>query len=155
MNPRRLYRWKSFWLGVFVLCSLEWAWIRSLSYYSYFDMRWIGLGLGIGFGQERGEIELVAIRETESSRVFFMDGPLGTNDVWLAPPFTHKVYTEDNHFWFAHWLLILLFMLAWGSWLAWRLRQLRMYEVTVGEIQKLEAQRIRQDAEQASASNGG
>jgi hypothetical protein len=29
MPPRPLYRWKSFWLGVFVLGFLAWAWLDS------------------------------------------------------------------------------------------------------------------------------
>ena len=29
MTPRPIYRWKSFWLGLFVACFLAWAWRDS------------------------------------------------------------------------------------------------------------------------------
>src|SRR6218665_3773821 len=30
MSQRPIYRWKSFWLGMVVLCFLGWAWARSM-----------------------------------------------------------------------------------------------------------------------------
>ncbi|MEK7951545.1 hypothetical protein [Luteolibacter soli] len=41
MNARRIYRWKSFWLGVVVLVFLGWAWVRSMN---HVDTMKLGIG---------------------------------------------------------------------------------------------------------------
>ena len=42
MPPRPLYRWKSFWLGVFMLGFLAWAWCDSFRFESQFWVAVVG-----------------------------------------------------------------------------------------------------------------
>jgi len=40
MTPRPLYKWKSFWLGLFVACFLAWAWWDSYRVGSIAQVGW-------------------------------------------------------------------------------------------------------------------
>ena len=47
MSPRPIYRWKSFWLGVWVLGFVGWAWWDSMHFQTMLTMdRW-GMKLGV------------------------------------------------------------------------------------------------------------
>ena len=43
-TPRTFYRWKSFWLGLFVACFLAWAWWDSMRFISGVSWREIHAG---------------------------------------------------------------------------------------------------------------
>ena len=54
MTPRPLYRWKTFWFGLFVACSITWAWRDSASSSSWVNWHlWeasnAGGGVSIGY----------------------------------------------------------------------------------------------------------
>jgi hypothetical protein len=67
MRPRPLYRWKSFWLGLFVACFLAWACWDSMSFQS-------GLALRLGGGTQS------CVRHTGST--YFLYGTPAPSTFW-------------------------------------------------------------------------
>ena len=53
MSRRPIYRWKSFWLGVVVLCFLGWAWARSMTWRD--EVIWQRATEGSGTGAVDGD----------------------------------------------------------------------------------------------------
>ncbi|MCW1886307.1 hypothetical protein OKA04_16335 [Luteolibacter flavescens] len=109
-----LHRWISFWLGLFVIVFVGWAWWDSHRYYS--TLIWVGKGFawnGAGMaGISRNDFLAPDSFEFAVSRA-----PLGT--VWL-PGIRAKFPT----FAVAHWAVMLSFALPWFRWLAWRWHRL-------------------------------
>ena len=68
MRRRAVWRWKSFWLGVLVLCFLGWVWVRSMGWHS--EVTWqrahrgsgtaavTADGLGISAWQDGGNVSI-------------------------------------------------------------------------------------------------
>ena len=48
MTPRPIYRWKTFWLGLFVACFIAWSWCDSMSSSSEVEWRQIYARNGMG-----------------------------------------------------------------------------------------------------------
>jgi hypothetical protein len=130
MHPRPLHRWKSFWLGVFVLAFLGWAWVRSvhriddISYKaSTSSTSW---GACTGFG---------AVLLGWSHDPFAPDGlrfsSARTNPDWGSIWFPEAIQLDGGrtegwqNFSIAHWFLILLFLVPWAGSLFWRIRRMR------------------------------
>jgi hypothetical protein len=124
MRPRPLIRWKSFWLGILVLGFLGWARVRSMEREDH-----------IAWGYSRGECISL---EQAAGRLFLYRGynpysVLGLTYVpstFLHGESAHKpvalMYSPVG--WrveAAHWFLMLLFLLPWLAFLAWRVRKQR------------------------------
>ncbi len=129
---RPIYRWKSFWFGVLVIAFLGWGWARSRQ-----DLDGVFLNAGpfaIIASQNTGIVDLIW------SSLFTHPGPKGLS--WFhegaitfgGPLFPKAVHWETHdgqiQLIVAHWFLILLFLLPWSGWLAWRWRRLRSISQT-------------------------
>ena len=134
MSPRPLHRWRSFWLGLLVLIFLGWSWwtsmtriagftwaasngVRQLQISNYDAMVhcWIGDN---GFHRTAGFHWDQRMYDAEEKD----DG------TWLQPG---VVLTKEHGsgLQFAHWFLILLFLVPWASFLFWRVRRVRRIAV--------------------------
>lgn len=125
MNPRPIYRWKTFWFGVLVIAFLGWGWERSLRFHSFCLAGWIVLG------QKSGEICFVVPLHKDRSPVEFVDVPFEQDSLWLAPAFTHESFKGDQWLCVAHWVLTILFLIPWAAFLAWRWRRLKRWKTKV------------------------
>ncbi len=98
-----------------------------MSHYRSFRASWGNPGRGFAITEECAEIGFSVLRSSAAGAdIFISDGPLGRHHLkWFAHAFTHKVYGPDDHFGFAHWFLILLFLLPWTIWLVWRSRRMK------------------------------
>lgn len=140
MPPRPLHRWKSFWLGVFVVVFLAWAWGRSGQ---FAEKAVFGNPSVTGFvdlGQTDGILFLTVFRvPNEVSLVCYspIAGDLGNPvSAWRDPhgirrqfSFPAAVDVDLESKWssiaIAHWFLILLFLLPWTAWLVGRSRRMK------------------------------
>jgi hypothetical protein len=131
MFPRPLQRWKSFWAGVLVLVFLGWAWVRSIHHYDAVSWGEAHGGRGILLSQRDSKVlitwnssKLIAVvppgftlssvnRNPRSNTLF----PWAIN--WREFP-ADPFRTAS----FAHWFLILLFLIPWTAFLFWRARRL-------------------------------
>ena len=132
MNPRPLYRWKSFWLGVLVIAFLGWAWGWSMD--RYFGGYLAARPARVGAVAIPGKISL-SIRKTETSGIgYFYE----KSDGWtpLPPALTWSAEWGGIKAAFAYWFLILLFLLAWSGWLAWRWRRIKRLDASRHEAVK-------------------
>ena len=135
MTPRPLYKWKSFWLGILVLGFLGWAWRDSGHHRSY---------AGWSRGPQDHEVFMA------ESRI----GWVGTRYVNGRTGDSISYYREEMKFGFefpealswridfhafiggvrevkvAHWFLLLLFLVPWSAFLAWRWRRQRILTKT-------------------------
>jgi len=120
MTPRLLHRWKSFWLGLFVLLFLGWAWTRSLGHVDGFN--WMRKGIMITAGHGYGSIDLSwdPSRAPSSLEMFqWLHEPITGTEV---PEFAKAVNWEHYEsqiiqMQVAYWLIILVFLLLWAAWL--------------------------------------
>lgn len=126
---RPLHRWKSFWFGVIMLGFLGWAWVRSMSHRDSVDL-WIGAN-SWGFHSVGGQVEIERVRLPSSLgwisrfQVDSDDGH-GFGQEWFPPAVTHVRVGSDWIFWTAAWwLLVLLFLVPWISFLVLRRRRLK------------------------------
>ena len=128
MKPRRLIRWKSFWFGILVLGFLGWAWARSnekrdIASFEVGADRWnINSTLG-QISSQRFEAE------ARGNGVHFRTESTEGWAVEIPAAFKHLV-TEHRRglltIWnVAYWFLMLLFLLPWSAFLAWRWRRQR------------------------------
>lgn len=122
---RPLHRWKSFWLGLFVLVFLGWAWARSTTALS--QVLWpTGTSTAVVIGQFGSRVVLAS---GESGMT--LPPGLQFNNVFvdygddIFPPSAGFLRRPKGIF-VAHWFLILLFLVPWFGWLAWRWRRHRI-----------------------------
>ncbi len=140
MPPSPLYRWKSFWLGVLVLIFLGWAWVRSIHHYDAVSWGEAHGGRGILLSQRDSKVSIIW-----NSSKFIAVVPPGFNlsSVNLNPrnntlfPWAIKwrEFPADL-FWtasFAHWFLIVLFLMPWTAFLLWRSRRMKRLAVATVE----------------------
>jgi hypothetical protein len=125
MTLRPLYRWKSFWLGVLVLGLLGWAWVRSMGHDE-------GVSFGLGVDQWRIGSTLGKISAWRFSNfvagqgihsVYFSSEAGGGYMREFPPAFEHFVFEGPPRaeLWIvADWLILLAFLVAWVSFLAWK-----------------------------------
>jgi hypothetical protein len=132
MNPRPLYRWKSFWLGGVVLVFLGCAWVRSVGHLDEVAMA-VRSSKVVG-NCASGEIAVTRyprkmrgwIPEFESATV---NG--GFERRWMGPVLRIRIVdlppagAQLLSLRVGHWFLILLFLAPWVSFLAWRVRKRR------------------------------
>jgi hypothetical protein len=120
---RPLYRWKSFWLGVLVIAFLGWAWVGSMHYTE--SVSFVDGGRGIVATHRPGSIEVLSAEVDP-----FLSEGLNSSKWPVEAYFRYKVFPAAVSFdpygaEVAHWFLILLFLLPWSGWLAWRWRKIK------------------------------
>jgi hypothetical protein len=126
MIPRPLHRWKSFWLGVFVLAFLAWAWVRSMSYVE--GIFWMTGKHSINAGQAFGSVFLNwdGSRPPTTRPIFvWVQEVAPVGEPWLHKAVNVETYPRQLQLTVAHWFLILLVLLHWAAFLLWRGRRLR------------------------------
>jgi hypothetical protein len=148
MPPRRLYRWKSFGLGVVILVFLGWAWVASMRHVDvlYWNSAVRSSGASAASmashdflhrhfgsfvfttGQVLGAVEIT----WDSSRPSPLAGhwshqiiTLTPKETWFAPAVKMERHPGTGRFAIAHWLLILLFLIPWTAFLSWRVRRMK------------------------------
>src|ERR1043165_6703513 len=123
MNPRPLHRSKTLWLGVFILLSLAWAWLISMDSCMAVEIDtsrgWLSLA------QMQGEAGIFA--EATTTRGWHLltthrngiGGTPGYQAFWQGIASAHGLIVTT------HATLILLFLIPWAAFLAWRWRRTR------------------------------
>jgi len=115
MKVRPMYRWKTFWFGVFVVLFFRWAWVESQFYRTSFVV-------------DRGG-RMTGVLRQEGATYFFSDGPfnegfwrerlpepskrLEENLAALTPVFGGYTKVPDL-------TVIAPCLLLWCGWLTWR-----------------------------------
>jgi len=128
MKPRPFYRWKSFWLGVFVLVFLGWSWARSMKHLEgvYWARPQFGLGLSHGVcavtvsfaDGDPSRWARLAPKTGVQSRRILPDMPIKWDDYRAVRGFSAAVNgVQSSGVKLAHWFLILLFFVPWSAWL--------------------------------------
>jgi hypothetical protein len=121
--PRRLIRWKSFWLGILVLCFLTWSWVHSLQQSDGMLGTWGRLYAGVmiyhGAVTFDAGLESPAINHPPQVDVSSLSVPMAEH---VFPPAWEPNLIGLG---IAHWLLLLLFLLTWSAFLTWRWRRRR------------------------------
>ena len=144
MKRRAVWRWKSFWLVVCVLCFLGWAWVRSMMWAD--EVNWHHLakgapmadGRGISVQHFGGEVRILWEYEPSAVKGLSHWCVPSKNFTGLDPAETFTrviesgaglrgaaVVVKDSEVRASHWFVALVFLLAWGSWLVWRWRRER------------------------------
>jgi hypothetical protein len=114
MTPRPIYRWKSFWLGVFVACFLAWAWGDSRRCET-----WLQVG---GYGTVRLDGTTFVFKGVlDGSKVVVVKR--GAKAATAAEEERFFVLRGVRHFKIRDSLVFFSFIALWGGWLAWRWRR--------------------------------
>lgn len=137
MTPRPFHRWKSFWLGIFVLASLAWAWVRSMSYVE--GIFWMSGKHSISAGQAFGSVFLNwdGSRPPTSHPIFVWAreaAPVG--QPWFHKAVNVETYPKQLQLTFAHWFLMLVLLFPWTTFLLWRYRRMKRFAVTTGSTEE-------------------
>ena len=157
MQPRPLYRWKSFWIGMFALCCFSWAWWDSVHFNSgvnWRQFRAVSVGDAIILFSDTSAVGWHASapskfewrrRGADPNRLVpGFEAPLllrgGGEDIRIAyeevrpssvsprDEFANSMRFQpprDLLIVIPYWFLILLFLLPWTAFLAWRWRRMR------------------------------
>ena len=121
MKPRPLIKWKSFWLGILVLGFLGWAWTGSTSHFQEAMVKW-GPASGLCVGHGGGSVEIL----WNTNYFPPVSGSLGAFSSYGAYRWIGRLSFEvDAGMEMPYWLLILLFLVPWVGFLAWRWRKVR------------------------------
>ena len=135
MTPRPIIRWKSFWLGILVLGFLLRAWLVSS-----FESSGIQRGDSkeiIGVTSSSGYLEFYRFTGGSADPGWQITGsrfasPSNAKLLWGSPLLIRnkrQLIIGDGSAYgasIAYWLLMLLFLIPWASFLAWRWRRQRM-----------------------------
>jgi hypothetical protein len=134
---RPLYRWKSVWLGLFVLVFFGWAWARSMDRMDYVSWRQIFVK------QAAGELTMIWYEGSDELewgsapipnlnwRNFDLPGTFSTNELYDYDSFSGARVDYGRDYIVSFWFLILFFAVPWSSWLAWRWRRLKRLQTKV------------------------
>ena len=134
MTPRPIHRWPSFWLGIFILTFLSWAWVRSQSHRDC--VRYNSGHAGTWYDIECSSGRIWCGKTTDLiprpplTEFIFAENP---DPHWFPPHFHHKtkttrtpggtiIHTDTS---IAYWFLIVLFLVAWAAFLTWRWRRIQ------------------------------
>ena len=121
MMPRPFYRWKSVWFGVLVLGFLAFCWARSQQEYE--GVYWNARDFTAWLGASSGEVSFTwaEIGNTDTSVGFQQFGP--PSGVYWFPRAATYISLGSEIVSVAYWFLILLFLIPWSGFLAWRWRR--------------------------------
>ena len=127
MTPRPHPKRKFLWIGILVLGFLAFGWVGSMTGYSE--------GL---YWQSSGRTRFVSVLQAHSKvGVIFGKGiswldpgvhyykGLVFDPLWLPPATSIEREFGTTAIWVSHWFLILLFLIPWSAFLAWRVRKQR------------------------------
>jgi hypothetical protein len=124
-TPRRLIRWKSFWLGILVLGFLSCSWVRSMHEMATF-VPWTESQLSLQSVFGRLNIAYIGPSVPQYDAGLTLEDGMAPDPEDYPPSavaFLKSDFTTEVNI--AHWLLILLFLVPWVSFLAWRWRRQR------------------------------
>jgi hypothetical protein len=124
MPPRPLHRWKSFWLGVFVVVFLGWAWVRSMGYRDNVGVLWDADAFILSSGSATVAAGIGNIGEVVG-RTFLTSHGASPAENWFPQYFLFREVDGEKAIEVAHWLLLLLFLLPWTTVLIWRSRRMK------------------------------
>jgi hypothetical protein len=123
MKQRPLIKWKSFWLGILVLGFLGWAWAFSMGRSS--GVKWLQGARASSLAQLDGTAGVSSVAFSAShwkGEWIVWNETEVISDIPRVPPAFHL---EEAGIHVAHWFLILLFLVPWVGFLAWRVRRQR------------------------------
>jgi hypothetical protein len=118
--PRPIYRWKSFWIGILVLGFIGWAWVRSMTWDENISGRSFGWVWEVF--QDPGQFWMGCCADPFLLRTvgFYSLERDPEMRTWFQPAYhraTSPYSSQFYYFGFAHWYLILLFLIPWSGWL--------------------------------------
>ena len=136
MISRPIYRWKSFWLGLLMICIFGSMWSWSLSHYR---ATWFHQGATrwqINFTVGKVTIEKMKwVPGSVPSKVFGSVSTRVPAAGWLPlpPAFERDPWKRSGDIGYptwavAHWFIALLFLVPWSACIAWRWRRMRRSE---------------------------
>jgi hypothetical protein len=116
MNPRPIHRWKSFWLGLFVVCFLAWGWWDSTRFET-----WV-LKSGPSGASGLARVDGTTFVFDGARNLFAYDGVL------RYPIAKSARATEEDTFeiWCPRYfkvrdiVVLFSFVVPWSAWLVWR-----------------------------------
>jgi hypothetical protein len=133
MSPRPLYRWKSFWIGLFILAFLAWAWVGSMKR-ALIITPWDQSRVSMTSISGRFEIWLMnanLLRDTRGIQGYRPD-PKSLH--WFAVPVRVETAPVGRSVSVAYWLVSLLFFGSWASFITWRWRRQRQHLAMMSEL---------------------
>jgi len=132
---RPLYRWKSMWLGLLMLGFLGWGWKRSVHYYDVASCGEGSGGRGVSLGQRDSRVILTWVPAKSPSGFapgfHWFSVMMNERSYPIFPGIFSKdpnnMRLPDSFRWFhlPHWFLMLLFLVLWAAFLAWRWRRVK------------------------------
>jgi hypothetical protein len=124
-HPRPIHRWKSLWLGLFVLIFLGWGWMRSLERRD--TIEWITTISGTTVGQQEGTVWIYhgGVPAFYSKGLHADSIELDYEPLWFPPALDAAAFPGHFHLTIAHWLLGLCLLVPWSAFLLWRIRRQR------------------------------
>ena len=111
--PRSLYRWKTFWFGLFIILSLAWAWADSYRYFA--AINWVGKGL-VWSGD--GEVGCGLVQDTAPFPFEIQTIHYPLSEVGMS-----SVRQGFKNITIPHWLFFESFLILWFLLLGWRTRR--------------------------------
>jgi hypothetical protein len=129
MSPRPPYRWKSFWLGLFVLAFMSWAWWDGLR--NDTRITFAGRVTAWKAGRIDGSTVLVAgsleLVETNPGWNFYRE-----QRRWNLCSWTHywdaSSSADIRYLTIPDFLIVVPCLTAWLTWIGWRLWRSRQLE---------------------------
>jgi hypothetical protein len=132
---RPLYRCKSLWLGLLMLVFLGWGWKRSVHYYDVASYGEASGGRGVSLSQRDSKVIVTWVPAKSPAafapRLRWFSVMMNERNHPIFP----GIFSEDaalQHFpssfqWFylPYWFLMLLFLIPWAAFLAWRWRRVK------------------------------
>lgn len=108
-----------------MLALLGYGWVRSMSYTDGFF--WFPEHFALTAYQSTGQIgfswDQSRLRTTVLTFDWIHEPISSAGEPWFPKPVVPEVYDRQFQFAVAHWFLMLLFLVAWGGYLFWRIRR--------------------------------
>ncbi len=139
MNPRPFHRWKSFWIGIFVIASLCWGWERSVHFWETLCLSSPRSGNCVMLVQGNGGLRIILLRNPGGmigasgfplvGSAFFpvsiWSYSFGSPHFQFPWPLEWESSKNTNSLGIAYWFLILLFATIWIIWMVRRARRFK------------------------------
>jgi len=128
---RPLYRWKSFWLGLFVLVFFGWAWERSQRLADQASLSFPSTQVAFAVEQCGGIVTFQWLQWNAylPAGLFKVQGTVTMPASWTFPNALDfpGLYGARFSVMASHWFLMVLFSLVWGGLLMWRMSGLKKF----------------------------